>query len=340
MGAVHSRIPGTPRDSATPLASPLAALHLTEGPEGVGYRPAVRDTRFRGHPVPPQAQARQGSGRGLDYLIDTLRRRLQASSSFSLEELQGLYLQLGPAPDGSLSRSEFNKGLLRLGLLASEEEGDNIFSYFDEDRSGRIDLGEFVCVLKGGLPQSRRKVVQEAFGFLDVDRDGVVDKDDLSMAFQAFQHPDVISGAKTQAEALEEFLELFDTITGDRQISLPEFEKYYESCSALLVSDAHFMTMVRNTWRLPGATGNSCMRVSIVRGEQAGRAPPQRWRTDRDPKRWGLPNGQMTQQEIVEIRPPLRISQHDPRFGKAILKRLEEMGYHDVAKWEMLSTNS
>lgn len=323
---------GATSSQASRSATPRELL-LTEGPGGRGYRPEVADGRLRG--VAPQLQPNR---LGLDVLIQRLRQKLQGVSS--LAELERLYNHVDEDGDGSISTAEFKNGLRRLAVPFTEAECDGIFSYFDEDHSGSIDFKEFMRVVKGRLSTVRRAVVLEAFQYLDANGDGVLDVDDLRTVFQAFEHRcEASSGARAEDEVMAEVLESFDLIDQDRRVTLAEFEKYYEGCSALIVEDGHFDALVRNTWRLKDATGNTCMRIHITRGEEAGRTG-ESWRRDRNPRNRGMPGAHMTQQETVEIRPPLAMSQHDARFPQAIGRRLEEMGYHNVVRWEQVNAAS
>ena len=60
----------------------------------------------------------------------------------------------------SLSYEEFNKGIRETGLILNEEQTKQLFSRFDRDGSGTIDMSEFLIAIRVG---NRRYFL---FGFL------------------------------------------------------------------------------------------------------------------------------------------------------------------------------
>merc|ERR1712196_4887 len=151
-------------------------------------------------------------------------------------------------------------------------------------------MNEFFEAVHGKLSPVRRQVVREAFKVADVNGDGVLNEKDAADRYRAFLHPDGITGARTEEEVFREFLDSFDTINKDGQVSLSEFEKSYEYISALIPSDEYFVTMVRNAWSLPGATGGNCLRLKIISGVSHGRNDDS-YRHPNDPRKRGFAGG-------------------------------------------------
>lgn len=55
--------------------------------------------------------------------------------------------------DGKITKSEFAAGMLQyLGFPLHDQDIDAIFSQFDQDGDGSIDVEEFVLGLRGALP--------------------------------------------------------------------------------------------------------------------------------------------------------------------------------------------
>ena len=81
------------------------------------------------------------------------------------------------------------------------------------------------------LSARRKAMVHEAFSRLDSDSSGIVDLRDIEGVYNCKSHPDVLSGRRTEAEVLSEFILHF---SGSRKrseqerkeasISLQDFE--------------------------------------------------------------------------------------------------------------------
>eukprot|EP00930_Biecheleria_cincta_P039036 TRINITY_DN26846_c0_g1_i1.p1 TRINITY_DN26846_c0_g1~~TRINITY_DN26846_c0_g1_i1.p1 ORF type:complete len:386 (-),score=62.07 TRINITY_DN26846_c0_g1_i1:30-1187(-) len=264
----------------------------------------------------------------LDDLIDMMRHRFQNTGLTNMLKLSKFFRDADVDKSGALDLQEFVQALVCQGMLQSTQESELIFRYFDKDRSGTIDPQEFLNVIKGQLSAKRRAVVQEAFASIDVNGDGVLSVQDLCLKFRSFAHPDVFSGRRTEEEIFSEFLEGFDVISKDGQITLSEFEHYYEHLSSIVPRDEFFIANVRNAWHLHGATGGNCLRVHITLDPT----------TDADPDYVrGKQKNTWTEQKIVEIRPDLNCSVHDPRFFDAVTQRLKEMGYRNFDNIQVLN---
>lgn len=274
---------------------------------------------------------------GMDMLIDGLRRRLRSKGVDAELRLEAMFGKLDSDGNGVLSTQEFREGLQNFGLLNDDGECDLIFAYFDEDRSGAIDYSEFLDALKGRLPERRRAVVREAFETMDCTGDGVVNVEDMREKFVGLVHPEVHSGVKTEDEAFAEFLHIFDVISPDGNITLAEFERYYENLSALIPSDELFDATVRQAWKLKGSTGGSCLRLGIKRRANMAHRNPQAYRGPNQASARGFNNGVgQVIQEFLELRPGVDVHVHDVRFFDAVRKKLEDLGYTDVEEFEVL----
>jgi len=259
----------------------------------------------------------------LDNLIDAVRERVGKVGLEQTMKLSRFFHNSDTDRSGALDSQEFVRALLEHGLLETEEECQRVFQYFDKDQTGTIDWMEFVNLVKGQLPAKRRAVVQEAFKSLDVNGDGVLTVEDLKLKFRSFAHPQVSSGEKTEEEIFSQFLASFDSISRDGEITLAEFEHYYEFLSATIPSDKLFIACIRNAWHLHGATGGACLRVHITFG-----SPDHHSRARR--------NEIFTKQQRVDIRPDLPCSVHDPRFFDICRQRLKEMGFENVESIQVL----
>jgi Ca2+-binding EF-hand superfamily protein len=109
------------------------------------------------------------------------------------------------------------------------------------------------------MSSRRRSLILLAFDKLDADGSGQVTIEDLAMTYDTSKHPEVISGALSNEDALKEFLSQWDTIEQDGIVTKDEFLEYYKDVSASIDTDDYFELMIRNAWKLAGGEGVSAM---------------------------------------------------------------------------------
>ena len=146
-------------------------------------------------------------------------------------------------------------GLQDYGISLNIREIDDVFTAFDRDRSGFIDVTEFLVACRGDLNDRRKKMVKMAFDILDKDRSGVVTVDEMMEAYDFTKNPEVIAGKKSLKEAAVEFMRQWDRHDVDGIVSYEEFEDYYKEISASIDGDDYFELMIRNAWRIAGGEG-------------------------------------------------------------------------------------
>ena len=96
------------------------------------------------------------------------------------------------------------------------------------------------------------------FETFDKNKSGYIDLDDIRDVYSAKNHPDVISGKKTEDEVLAEFLDTFqyhfsllnDNKTKDNKITLEEFMEYYNNISVGIEDDDYFEEVLKNAYDL------------------------------------------------------------------------------------------
>lgn len=157
--------------------------------------------------------------------------------------------------DGSemLKLSEFSfclNNLCKLGL--SPPELKTLFDYFDTSGDGLISLDEFVKAVRGRMSADRRKLVVKCFEELDKAGDGSGDLSvgDIQPYFCIANDPRFLSGEKTEAELLQEFVDGFESGNGesDGVIGLEEWVGFYENISAGIDDDDQFGVMLAEAW--------------------------------------------------------------------------------------------
>jgi len=130
-----------------------------------------------------------------------------------------------------------------------------LFKNFDRDGDGNINYDELLHGIQLPLSGPRLAVVERAFKILDKDGSSVIDVTDIAKIYDASNHPDVQEGKKTEREVLIAFMGSFEKRgTTDGRITFDEFKAYYEDLGSSIPSDAYFVGMMENVWKIR-ATG-------------------------------------------------------------------------------------
>ncbi|KAL8622460.1 hypothetical protein ACOMHN_034125 [Nucella lapillus] len=145
---------------------------------------------------------------------------------------------------------EFFKGLRDFGVLDKKDEAQQIFEIFDKDGSGTIDFDEFLVSFRPPMSKARKDAISKAFQKLDKSGDGVVTVEDLKGVYNVKNHPKYKNGEWTEDQCLKQFLDSFDSKDKDGKVFRDEFEDYYVGVSASIDSDAYFLLMMTNAWKL------------------------------------------------------------------------------------------
>eukprot|EP00241_Pyramimonas_parkeae_P005432 CAMPEP_0114257944 /NCGR_PEP_ID=MMETSP0058-20121206/19023_1 /TAXON_ID=36894 /ORGANISM="Pyramimonas parkeae, CCMP726" /LENGTH=351 /DNA_ID=CAMNT_0001372745 /DNA_START=150 /DNA_END=1205 /DNA_ORIENTATION=+ len=151
---------------------------------------------------------------------------------------------------GTISFAEFLKGIGEMKLNFTRQELTNLFRYFDLNCDGHLDYEELLTGIRGELNARRKALVKSAFVVMDKDKDGVITIKDLVGRYDASEHPDVISGRRTEAAVFREFLDTFDCGAKDGVVHPEEFLRYYSNLSASIDDDGYFELMMRNAWHI------------------------------------------------------------------------------------------
>lgn len=160
--------------------------------------------------------------------------------------------------DKTIDIHEFTKLCKDYRIPLDTKEVKSLFREFDIDKNGSINYDEFVRGVTDRMNKRRKVIVKKAFEKLDRNGNGKVELDDIRETYNASKHPDVIKGKKTEDEILGEFLDTFEyhfnllneNKSKDREISLEEFNEYYENISMSIDNDEYFELMINNAWNL------------------------------------------------------------------------------------------
>ena len=150
----------------------------------------------------------------------------------------------------------------RIDLL--DNEINLLFAELDLNKDGTIDYQEFLKGVIGEMNERRKRIVQQAFKAIDKNGIGLIELDDIRESYNAKMHPDVLSGKKTEEEALAEFLDTFeyqfsllsDEKENETKIGLEEFIDYYNNISLGIKDDSFFEEMIKNVYNLDSRKNN------------------------------------------------------------------------------------
>ena len=152
---------------------------------------------------------------------------------------------------------EFKKCCKDFNFGLTDDEIQLAFESFDRDNTGEIDYDEFLRTIRGEMNDFRRNLVNQVFNKLDINGNGQITFDEIQEKYDAKNHPEVLSGKKTEEEVLKEFMDTFqDTYNylcgteTDNIITLEEFMEYYENVSMTIDDDEYFETLLNNAWNL------------------------------------------------------------------------------------------
>jgi len=163
--------------------------------------------------------------------------------------------------DGSrtLSEQEFSKACRDFKTGISEENIPTLFTAFDTNRDGTLNIDEFLMAIRGELNEKRLALVKQAFAKIDSDGSGFLDINDIKDSYNASKHPDVVQGKRTEEQVLIEFLETFEAhhnlregTETDGRVDETEFVEYYKNISVSIDNDDYFSLMMNNSWNLRG----------------------------------------------------------------------------------------
>lgn len=203
--------------------------------------------------------ARQSRNVGSNDLIKLFRDKIKARGARGMVGIQRLFKIMDDDGSKTLSEQEFSKACRDFKTGISEENIPTLFSAFDTNRDGTLNIDEFLMAIRGELNDKRLALVRQAFNKIDIDGSGYLEVNDIKDSYRADKHPDVIEGKRTEEAVLIEFLETFeahlnlrDNTETDGRVSMDEFVEYYKNISASIDNDDYFALMMNNSWNLRG----------------------------------------------------------------------------------------
>eukprot|EP00758_Cryptobia_borreli_P011007 Tbor_TRINITY_DN5621_c2_g1::TRINITY_DN5621_c2_g1_i1::g.8324::m.8324 len=193
-----------------------------------------------------------------DITVSALQRvkeKLLSRGTCSFVSMRKVFQLLEKSSDAKVSRLEFKEGMEMYGCPLTTLELDVVFKVYDADGSGGITLSEFLNEMRGHLPENRRDLVTKAFKYLDKEGSGVLAVSELVEIYSRniHQHPEVLSGTKTEKHVLMEFVAVWDCRYGTEKnngyITFRDFMDYYSEISASIDDDYYFEVLIQSAWQ-------------------------------------------------------------------------------------------
>ncbi|XP_041363443.1 calcyphosin-like protein isoform X1 [Gigantopelta aegis] len=189
-----------------------------------------------------------------EQLIEVLRSECLSRGCGGIRGLGLMFRHLDIDFSKRIVLRELEDGLKLYGFRMSENYLKALFRALDKDNSGGIDFCEFMQELRPPMTSCRINVINEAFDSLDVNKDGIINMDDIKVVYaaNARRHPKYLSGEWTEEDTLRHFLDSIDTPgCPDGKVTREEFLNYYAGVSATVDDDCYFDLVMRSCYNLP-----------------------------------------------------------------------------------------
>ena len=193
----------------------------------------------------------------VENVLNKIRERLAARGIQGVCSIARNFRIIDDNNSQTIDFDEFKKCCKDFNFGLNDNEIELAFSSFDRDNTGEIDYDEFLRTIRGEMNDFRRDLVNQVFNKLDINGNGQISFDEIQAKYDAKNHPEVLSGRKTEDEVLKEFMDTFqDTYNylcgteTDNIITLEEFMEYYENVSMTIDDDEYFEIMLNNGWNL------------------------------------------------------------------------------------------
>ena len=190
--------------------------------------------------------------------VEVFRNVIKKRGSRGILAMRRAFMIADEDDSKSLTLMEFIKFCKDYRIGINGKQIRDVFNEFDFNKNGTINYQEFCKGVMGEMNDRRKNLVKIIFETFDKNKSGYIDLDDIRDVYSAKNHPDVISGKKTEDEVLAEFLDTFqyhfsllnDNKTKDNKITLEEFMEYYNNISVGIEDDDYFEEVLKNAYDL------------------------------------------------------------------------------------------
>lgn len=160
----------------------------------------------------------------------------------TIEDLRKVFTQIA-REDGQIDKGEFKAGL----QLKDEYFADRLFSIFDTNSSGTITIDEFLNSVEDLVVASPEKKLEFAYQLHDIDGDGRITKDELTVLISASLTENSLDFPTEQVGELVDIFLLEADADNNGEISFEEFQTLAKKSPDLLEA----MTVSPVSWLKP-----------------------------------------------------------------------------------------
>ncbi|KAF4792409.1 calcyphosine 2 [Turdus rufiventris] len=195
--------------------------------------------------------SRQGvdDSKVLKKIQGTFRKTLSKRGVQVITGLGKYFRQIDKNRSGFLSKATLKEALKVFHLEMPEGDFESLWLILDDNKSDKVNYGEFTHAIFGEMNEYRKAFVRKAYMKLDFNKTGSVPMVDVRKCYCAKKHPLVLAGKTAEEEIQSSFLEaLGESCSNPSEVSYSEFEDYYEGLSFGIVGDDDFVNILRNSW--------------------------------------------------------------------------------------------
>ena len=199
---------------------------------------------------------------GENYFLLDLKNELVKIGVKGLLNIHYKFLTLCP----NISKITLNDlvNILNLNHINFDpDEFKDLFNYFSIDSNNRfLDYTRFIRFFKKELNETKLNIVEKIFLSLQYENSNEeedVPLNQIKNKYKAKNHPEVVSGIKTENEKIKEFRECFDInydifnsrkylANNEKMVDFDMFANFYEYVSFIYEGDNEFVNLLVSTW--------------------------------------------------------------------------------------------
>ena len=200
--------------------------------------------------------------KGENYFLLNLKNELVKIGIKGLLNIHYKFLTLCPNITKIILNDFIN--ILNLNHINfDQDEFKDLFNYFSIDSNYKfLDYTRFIRFFKKELNETKLNIVEKIFLSLQYENsneDEDVPLNQIKNKYKAKNHPEVVSGIKTENEKIKEFRECFDInydifnsrkylANNEKIVDFDMFANFYEYVSFIYEGDNEFVNLLVSTW--------------------------------------------------------------------------------------------
>ena len=197
----------------------------------------------------------------IEDLVGHLKYILFQRGPRGIMSIKRTFMLIDENSDKRISFTEFEKMFKRYRFNLTQNGINNLFNYFDKDKSGFIDYSEFLNGIVGELSDFRKNVLKQVFQKLDKEEKGYITVKQLRETYDPRGNPLVRQGKRSAEEILGDFIDIVEyhfsllnekneenEEVNDIKIDFDEFCEFYKTISISVEEDKYFEIMVMSEW--------------------------------------------------------------------------------------------